>query len=255
MNNFIELKNEVHQKQLPLIKAEGPTYIKKDDIDNEPTNLIWKKKGITKKLMKKKKKNPNIKSLDTKYLTKPIQPHNFNMNNLTVPLQNARYHKKIVKVRPSHSSQQSDNPTHDWPVLEKNHRYSNNAESESENVSKQAFTFHDRNSEKFVELESPINTFPEENFVYKKIGKISVKNNDESTHFQTDTKHKFQSMKDFRENMIISNENGFGKDFFESKLDVEDVNTNYNRYDQNGKPLTISGINNNLVFNKSKYCL
>ena len=139
---------------------------------------------------------------------------------------------------------------YELPVL-KNRRYSNNSNSGSENVSKQAFTFNDRNSENFVETDSPLNFFKDKNKVYKKKEKSSVKN-EESIHFQTENTQKFQSMKDFRENIEISNENGFGKDFFESKIDVEDINTNYNRYDQNGKPLTISGINKNLVINKSK---
>lgn len=214
---------------------------------------MLKKPGISQKMLKQRKvrKNPNVRSLDTKYLNLPTvgrgpEPK---MNSLKVPGSKVRYQQKIVKIRPSHSTK-SDAPgdVYEFSAKETNQRYANPAESYSEDLSKQAFTFHDRDSEKNFVAEAPMDF---DRPVQRKVAKISVQSPNESIHFETEKKQKYLSMKDFRENLEVSAENGFGQDFFDSRLHVEDVNTNYNRYDQYGKPLTISGINKNLVINKS----
>lgn len=213
---------------------------------------------------RKQVKNPNVRSLDTKYLDLPTQQSSeekFSLNNLQVPNKKVRYYKKIVNVRPSHSSQQSENApeipqqvaqqqdNYEFPVMIQPKGSSHHMDSGSENLSKKAFTFYDPNSEKFASGNNDFN-FSKDKVVYEKIKKQSVKKFEELTNFPKENTQRHQSMKELGENMEISG--GKGHDFFESHLDVEDVNTNYNRYDQHGKPLTISGINNNLLNNISR---
>jgi hypothetical protein len=114
--------------------------------------------------------------------------------------------------------------------------------SGAEDLNKDAFTFHEQGSEKSIPK------YPDQNLgVIRKKVKNSAHHHPSQVIGESAVRH--HSMKDLGENMEISA--GNGHDFFDSQLDVEDINTNYNRYDQHGKPLTISGINNNLINNKS----
>ena len=247
---------------------QEPTYKKKSNY-NVNKKVIWKKTGMSDHMKKEIKKNPNVKSLDSKHLKIPkkYSDNIVSLNNLQIP--KLRYQKKIISINPSISNKQSepsykkinkqkepeDRPEQsnydDFPIFHKKQVNHVNNDLDYENLSKQAFTFYDPKSEKQDEIETPLE-FPKNNQdIQKKIQKKSVKNTSDSYHFPPESSIRHQSMKEIRENLIISTDNGFGHDFFESRLDVEDINTSHNRYDHNGKPLTISGINKNLITNKS----
>lgn len=199
-------------------------------------------------------KNPNVRSLDTKYLNTPATEikEKLSLHQINAPEKKTRYQTKILSVAPSKSQAKPSD------FLKKAQQYSEGnkmnfsdkslgqAKSGEESVP-DAFTFYDPDSQRFIgqKQEQEVLRIPS-----KKKGKISAQNQHESNYFMTESAVRHQSMKELGENLEISA--GKGHDFFDSQIDVEDINTNYNRYDQHGKPLTISGINTNLIQNKSR---